>query len=142
MGRLRKGVSGNPSGRKQGSRNRVSVLCDQIAAGHAEDLLKTLLQRARSGDPKAIEFVLARVWPPRRGRPVMFSMPKMDKVSDLPPALAAVATAISNGTLTPDEASSIAQVLNVQVHAVEVLELSRRVKEIEWRLANKALGPT
>jgi hypothetical protein len=37
----------------------------------------------------------------------------METVSDLPKALAAVATAIGEGTLTPDEASSIAMVSGI-----------------------------
>lgn len=136
-----RGQSGNPGGRKHGSRNTVSLWLDQIAADQAGNLLKTLLRRARRGDPQAIAFVLARVWPPRRGRPVRFAMPEMETVGDLPGALAAVAAAIGDGTLTPDEASSIVAVLQAQMRAVEILELDRRMKEIERRIAHESAEP-
>ncbi len=131
MGRFRKGVSGNPGGRREGSRNRASVLCDRIADEQAADLVKALLRRARGGDLKAISLVLSRVWPPRKGRPVRFLMPPLNSATDLPRALGAVTTAISEGTLSPDEAASIALVLNAQMRAVEIMELETRVKELE-----------
>jgi hypothetical protein len=133
-----RGQSGNPGGRRHGSRNTVSLWLDRIASDQAADLLKILLRRARHGDPKAIAFVLNRIWPPRKGRAVRFPMPKMETVGDLPGALAAVSEAVSNGTLSPDEAASVAQVLNVQAHAVEVVELRQEVKEIERRLNESA----
>jgi len=61
-------------------------------------------------------------------------MPALSTTADLPRAPAAVAEAISAGTLSPDEAAAVAQVLNVQAHAVEVAELDRRMREIERRL--------
>jgi hypothetical protein len=69
-------------------------------------------------------------------------MPSLTTAADLPRALAAVAEAISAGVLAPDEAAACAQVLGVHVHAVEVAELDRRMREIERRLANEAARST
>ena len=139
MAKFKPGQSGNRDGRPSGSRNRASVLCDQIADEQVTGVLQEVLQRARRGDMRAAAIVLSRCWPPRKPR-VRFPMPTLATTDDLPRALAAVAEAISNGTLSPDEAQAIAQVLNVQAHAVELLELSRKVKQIERRLAHEAAG--
>jgi hypothetical protein len=63
-------------------------------------------------------------------------MPTLATTDDLPRALAAVAEAIASGTLSPDEASAIATVLQAQMRAVELIELDRRMKEIERRLTD------
>jgi hypothetical protein len=113
------------------------VLCDRIADDQVASVLQEVLRRARRGDMRAAAIVLSRCWPPRKAR-IRFPMPALASSDDLPRALAAVAEAISNGVLTPGEAAACAQVLNVQAHAVEIVELSRKVKEIERRLAHDA----
>jgi hypothetical protein len=113
------------------------VLCDGIAEDQVAGVLHEVLRRARRGDMKAAAIVLSRCWPPRKAR-IRFSMPTLTTTADLPGALAAVAEAISSGVLSPDEAAACAQVLNVQAHAVEIVELRREVKEIERRLNESA----
>jgi hypothetical protein len=109
------------------------VLCDQIADGHVASVLHEVLRRARRGDMKAAAIVLSRCWPPRKAR-FCFPIPPVATTDDLPRALGAVAEAVSAGTLSPDEAASIAQILNAQANAAELIELRREVKEIERRL--------
>ena len=65
-GRFREGASGNPAGRRPGSRNRASLVLDALADGEAESVLQAMVERAKQGDLRAAEFVLARAWPARR----------------------------------------------------------------------------
>ena len=132
MGRFRKGVSGNPAGRREGSRNRASLLCDKIAESEVAGVMHAMIRKAKQGDVAAASLVFRRCWPPRRAR-VLFPMPALTTTADLPAALAAVATAISEGVLSPDEAAAVAMVLQAQMRAVELNELDRRMREIERR---------
>ena len=74
-GRFREGQSGNPAGRRPGSRNRASLVLDALADGEAEAVLQAMVRRAVEGDVKAAEIVLGRAWPVRKGRPVSLDLP-------------------------------------------------------------------
>jgi hypothetical protein len=49
-GRFREGQSGNPAGRRPGSRNRASLVLDALADGEAEAVLQAMVRRAKEGD--------------------------------------------------------------------------------------------
>lgn len=118
-------------GRKAGSRNKASLAADALAQGELSDILQKVLELAKAGDLKAADMVLSRAWPARKGRPVAFTMPRLHQVSDIVAAIGAVAAAVSDGTLTPDEASAIAGVIETQSKAVESADLEKRVAALE-----------
>ena len=71
------GHSGNPAGRAAGSRNKATVLLDQLADADGEEILRKTLEDAKSGDPNARKLVLDRIWPVRKGRPVTLDLPSI-----------------------------------------------------------------
>lgn len=124
---------GNPGGpgRPEGSRNKATVLLDQLADGDAEAILGKVLEKARSGDMKAAELVLARVWPPRKGRRVSLSLPSIQSSHDVLSAISAVLEATAQGEITPDEAALVASLLEVKRRAIETVELEGRLTKLE-----------
>src|SRR3954464_8407398 len=66
-GRFGKGNPGGP-GRPR-TIDRAAAL-DLRAAEAAPDLIDVALEQAKGGNLKAIEMLLDRIWPVRRGRPV------------------------------------------------------------------------
>ncbi|MBL8668995.1 MAG: hypothetical protein JNM48_16190 [Rhodospirillales bacterium] len=106
-------------GRPAGSRNRATLLLDQLAAGEGENILKKVLEKAQEGDLKAAELLLARIWPPRRGRPVRLSLPPTDTATGVDAALATVIGAVAAGEVTPEEAGAIAGLLETKRRAIE-----------------------
>ena len=137
MAKFEKGASGNPKGRKVGSRPKALVMLDKIGQDSAAEVLRAVIERARNGDAAMASLLLARCWPPRRGRPIKFAMPGLSTIGDLPGALAAVATAISDGVLSPDEAASVAVVLNAQMRAVEIADLDGRMTALERKASTE-----
>ncbi len=63
--------------------------------------------------------------------PPPLSLPEVRTAADTTAALGAVVAAVADGTLTPDEAQSVAAVLEAQRKAVETLELERRIAALE-----------
>ena len=124
------GHPGGP-GRPAGSRNKASLILDQIAEGDAEAVLEKQLELARGGDQRAAEIVLSRVWPVRKGRTVNLSIPPLKSAPDIVAALGAVADAVAGGEITPDEGQAVASVLEVKRKAIETVELEARIAALE-----------
>ncbi len=124
------GHPGGP-GRKEGSRNRATLALDALADGEANEILKKVLEAAKNGDARSQEMVLARVWPPRKSRPVNFTLPPMVKASDLVTGLQAVLDATASGDLTPDEAQVIGGLIEMKRKTIETAEIEERLSRLE-----------
>jgi hypothetical protein len=137
MAKWRRGQSGNPRGKIPGTLSRSTQLLNAMAAEDGRSVLRALLRKAKAGDVAACQTVLARLWPPRKGQLIKFTMPPMETAADLPRALAAITSAVSEGILSTAEAAEIAQLLAVQVRAYELQDVMQRLEALEAR-ANAA----
>ena len=126
-----KGRSGNPGGRPPGARNAATVLAEQLLDGEAEALTRKVIEAAKGGDMVALRLCLDRILPPRRERPVCFKLPKLGSASDASKAMAAIAKAVANGELTPDEAGELCRLVESYVKAIEATEIERRLQALE-----------
>ena len=63
-----KGRSGNPAGRRPGSRNKATLAAAALLAGESEALTRTAVDLALAGDPTAMRLCIERVLPPCRER--------------------------------------------------------------------------
>ena len=61
-----KGRSGNPAGRRPGSRNKATLAAAALLAGEAEALTRKAVEMALDGDPTAMRLCMERVLPPCR----------------------------------------------------------------------------
>ena len=95
-----KGQSGNPAGRRRGSRNKATVMAALYLDGEAEGLVRKAVEMAYEGDPLALRLCLERTIAPRRERPEPFRLPRVESAADLAPAMAAVMAAAARGVIT------------------------------------------
>jgi hypothetical protein len=112
-------------------RHFVNGLLDALGEGRAEEIILAMAERAAQGDVPAAALILDRVWPQRKGRPTPLSLPDVYTAQDTTAALGAVVAAVADGTLTPEEAQSVAAVLEAQRKAIETMELERRIAALE-----------
>ena len=103
-----KGRSGNPAGRRRGSRNRATLAAIVLLEGEAEALTRKAVELALDGDPMALRLCIERILPPCRERPVRLALPPIESAADVS---AANTSALGRGTLTPGEAERIAIVV-------------------------------
>jgi Family of unknown function (DUF5681) len=127
------GQSGNPNGRPAGARNRTCALALKLMDAAAEPVILALIKAARGGDVAAIKLVLERVAPLPRNRPVHFDMPAIETAANLGEAMGAILQAAADGELTPDEATSIASLIETRRRTIETLELEQRIAALEQR---------
>jgi hypothetical protein len=114
-----KGRSGNPAGRRPGSRNKATLAAAALLAGESEALTRTAVELALAGDPTAMRLCIERLLPPCRERAVKFCLPPIESVSDISAAMQAVTSALAKGDITPGEAATIAGVVETFARAIE-----------------------
>ena len=119
---FQKGQSGNPSGKPPGTRNKATMLAEKLMQDDARDIVRVVLEAAKGGDMTAARLVLERIAPVRKGRPVYFDLPPVNTAADIAAAMAALTTAMASGDLTPDEAATVASVLEMRRQTLEVGE--------------------
>ena len=69
------GQSGNPLGRRRSSRNRATLMAEELLSGQAEELVQEIIAAALDGDALAQRLCLERILAPRRLERVQFAMP-------------------------------------------------------------------
>lgn len=135
-GQFAPGASGNPRGRKEGSRNKVSVAAEQLLDGEAEKLTRKAIDKALEGDPQVLRLCIERILPVRKERRVKFDLGKVESVTDHPAAQGRIATAVAAGELTPGEGLALSNMLDAQRRSLETTELADRLGKIEERLGD------
>ena len=133
-GKFRPGVSGNPQGRPLGSRNRASLMVEQLLDGCAEALAEKVIERALGGDTLAMRLCLERLAPVRRERHLVLELPAPATAQDITAGFTRVVAALAVGELTPTETSAVAALLESARRALETTELARRISEMERKL--------
>ena len=124
------GHPGGP-GRPQGSRNKATLVLDKIADDAGEDILKAMVEAAKSGDIRSADLVLQRIWPARKSRPIALTLPAIQSASDVVAAVGAVADAVGAGEITPDEGQAVASILEAKRRAIETVDLESRLSALE-----------
>ena len=131
------GRSGNPTGKPKGARNAATIAAETLLDGEAEALARKCVELALAGDTTALRLCLERILPTRKSRAVAFDLPDVNQAADLIPAFAAVVQAMASGTIAPDEAMTVAGVLEMKRKAIETVDIERRLAAIEARQDGK-----
>ena len=125
------GVSGNPSGRPRGSRNKTTVLVEKLLADDAEAVARSVIVAARAGDMAAARIVLDRLCPVRRDQPIEIDLPSITGASDALAAMGVVLDAVAEGSLTPSEGEAVSTLLDRYLRAIEINDLETRISRLE-----------
>ncbi|MDR6710399.1 hypothetical protein J2X73_004806 [Novosphingobium sp. 1748] len=121
---------GNP-GRPKGARNRATLTLEKLMDGSVEDVAKSVIMAAKSGDTSAARLVLERIMPARKDSPVMLALPDMKDAAGLLEAGNRVLEAMAGGELTPAEADAVFALIERQRRIVETVEIERRLSALE-----------
>ncbi len=104
---------------------------EALLDGEGEAITRKAVVMALEGDPTAMRLCLDRILPPRKDRPVMFAMPKLETASDAVKATAALAEAVAAGELTPLEAGDLARLVEGFTRAYEIHDIEQRLSQLE-----------
>jgi hypothetical protein len=139
-----KGQSGNPAGRKPGSRNRVTELCADLLGDDADEIMRECIKRAKKGDAVALRLCVERILPIRaaRDRSVCVELPDVRTATDLVAAAATVIERAAAGDMSLSEAREFMGLLEVERRVIETSELAVRIEVLESQAsAGGEVGP-
>jgi hypothetical protein len=128
-GRFLPGQSGNPSGKRRGTRNRATILRAVLEEGEEMAVARSVIDKAKSGDAVSARFLLGLLCPrPRaRGRAITLDLPEGMTAGDTVAAFNATLLAMASGEITPDEALTITQMFDGRLKALKAWELERHL---------------
>jgi|HubBroStandDraft_4_1064222.scaffolds.fasta_scaffold01067_10 hypothetical protein len=126
-----KGASGNPFGKRPGSRNRVTIIAEEMLDCEVRALTRKVLEMALSGDAVAMRLCLDRIIGPRRERPLRFDLPPIETAADLHAAMAAITAAVARGEITSGEAWELSQTVDTFIRAIDAADFERRLQKLE-----------
>jgi hypothetical protein len=131
MSKVKSGLSGNPGGRPKGSLNKATLDSQALLDGEAEALTRKVVELAKEGHPVALRLCLERLLPPRKDRPVNFTLPRIEGAEDIVKALGAILEAVAQGEITPAEGQTLTAMLDGYRRGLETADLEARVTALE-----------
>ena len=123
-------TAGN-SGRPKGSRNKATLVIENLLQGQAEALTQTAVTKALEGDSVALRLCMERIAPAPKDQPVSFILPKMQSALDASKAAESVLTAVSEGELTPIEATRVMALIDSYRRTLELTDIEERLQALE-----------
>lgn len=133
----RPGQSGNPAGKKPGSRNKATQMVMALMEGGAEEITRTVIDAAKAGDLTAARLVIERLAPPLRERPLSLPLPDTGTVAGVSAAQQAILQAVGDGEILPGEGTALAGIVESRRKALETVELEQRISALEARHGKK-----
>jgi hypothetical protein len=125
------GQSGNPAGRPPGSRNKATMMAEQLIDSEAQALARAAVDLAKDGDVIALRLCMDRLLAPRRQRTVEFALPPLKTAADAVSALSAIAAAVGAGELTAGEAAELTAVVNAFVQTLNLAVVEAQIDEMK-----------
>lgn len=131
MPKFQKGQSGNPRGRARGSRNKATLLIEQLLGDATKDITEKAIELAKAGDSTALRLCMDRIVPARRDRHIPFKLPKLEKPEDAIAAAAAIVEAVAIAELTPSEAAEMMKLVEGYTRILEAEDHEQRLRALE-----------
>ena len=123
--------SAGNSGRPRGSRNKATLAIEGLLESQAEALTQTAVTKALEGDSMALRLCMERIAPAPKDQAVSFSLPNMKNVLDASEAAGSVLTAVSEGKLTPIEATRVMSLRDSYRRTLELTAIEERLLALE-----------
>lgn len=131
-GAWKKGQSGNPAGKRAGSRNKATQMVMALMESGAKAIVTQVIDAAKSGDMRAAKLVIERLAPPARERLITFqALPQTEDAAGAAEAQTAILQAVAAGELTPGEAATLSGIVENRRKAIETQELEQRIRALE-----------
>ncbi len=127
---FKKGATGNPAGRPPGTTPRAHFR--DLVKADLPEIVKTLIESAKAGDIQAIKTVLDRTIPTLKATTPDLNIRVTGTLSEQGQAFI---SAMTKGTVTPDQALVVLNTLSAQSKLIEQAEVNQRLDKLEELLS-------
>ena len=118
-------------GRPRGSRNKTTVLAQQLLESHAEPVIRKALMMAIQGDTAAMKLCMDRILPVHREMPVKFGKLPTATAAEVSESTQKVLQAYAAGKLSMGQALAMSDLLEKRRRAIETEGLDERLRKLE-----------
>lgn len=133
MARFQPGQSGNPAGRKPGTKTARTKLVEALA-DDLPGLLEATKKAALEGDMVAMRLLLDRTLPVNKQSGALLDLPAMREATDLTGKAAAVLDAIAAGEVPPEVGAQLVTAITSAARVAELDALTARLDDMEERM--------
>ncbi len=126
-----KGQSGNPKGKPKGVRHTATQITYALIEGNLQEVLETVVERAKNGDMTACRMILDKVLPNTKDRPVTIDLPPIKDLNGVGLAQAEILQAVATGSITPNEGERMAAIIEARRRSIETIDLEARISQLE-----------
>lgn len=118
-------------GRPRGSRNRSTLLAQELLNSYSDRLIRKCILMAMNGDPTAMRLCMDRILPPRRELPVKIGKLPTRTAEELFKASETLTQKVTAGELTPGQGQAFAELLARRGEVIVTHDIDQRVRAIE-----------
>lgn len=129
-GRFVPGVSGNPAGREKGSKNKRTLLREELEA-HGAELAQAIKRKALDGDSSCMSMWLARLEPPLRSTSARSSIEDFDPDAPVTEQSKQIITAAMRGDIDIDTAKELFNLLSMFVGLKDVESFLAELRKLK-----------
>lgn len=131
---FRKGESGNPAGRKLGSRSKSTLLGQALMSEELEGVVRKCVEMALGGDSTCIKVVIDKLIPSAKSHPICLPIDPPQSTADIPRVLLDTFVELYKGTVHPEDIEALIKLVGIYRDAVSALSIEARLTEIEQRI--------
>ena len=125
-------------GRPRGSRNKKTLISQELLDNHAEALTRQALKLALKGDSQMVRTLLGYILPQRRDLPLKTGPLPMGSAAQLSQASEKLMKRVTSGQISTSEALKIADLLEHRRHIIETENFEMRLRVLEQSAGEKA----
>jgi hypothetical protein len=128
--------SEQPTSRPLEPHQKQANLIRRRFEAEAEGLCRQVIERALAGDMEAMALVFDHILPKPERQPVEFELPRVASARESVAAFEEIASAVSRGELTPNEANALSAIVEIKGR-VDVGKFEGRLAKLEAELATR-----
>ena len=125
------GQSGNPAGKKPGTRHKATQLAEILLDGQTEKLVNKCVEMAIDGDSTAMRICMDRLIPPRKSRPITIQLPDTKTAVGVADAQSTVVKTVAEGEITIEDGQALSSILEARRKALETQDHEVRLNKLE-----------
>jgi hypothetical protein len=125
--RFRRTNRGAPS--QNGRQVEPACLVQELVTERAGPLTQKVIELAMAGSERCLLLCLDRILP--QHRPIDFKLPAINSVEEMPAAMAAVTSAVTEGKLTAEAALQFARLLESYAQVLKTHDFAARLDALE-----------